>query len=197
MDEQLSNKYDKVLEYCFQLFREKQFDYGPTWLLYRYSSLADELLRKVKRIRTLEEHGDNSLIPEGRDVEYVGIINYCIMFLIRLNTSNNMPGASEALNDFSCIDGIDPEAIFGMYKRVVSQSKDLLLRKNFDYGNAWKDMSLHSMTDQVIIRVYRIRTILKNDGLCKVSEGINAQLQDIINYCFFALLKMETGLFEP
>ena len=194
MDKQLSHQFDKVLAYCFQLFKQKQSDYGPTWLLYRFTSLNDEIWRKVKRIRTLEENGDNALVREGRDVEYVGIINYCVMFLIRLDTSNNIPDMDETLNDLSSIDNIDSQVIFDMYQQIVSQLKDLLFRKNADYGDAWKSMSLHSMTDQVIIRVYRIKTILNNDGRCKASEGVQAQLQDIINYCFFALLKMDTDL---
>ena len=196
MDELLLTQFDKVLNYCFQVFKEKQSDYGPTWLLYRYSSLIDEIWRKIKRIRTLEEKGGNSLIPEGSDVEYVGVINYCIMYLMRLDTSNVLPGMDEALNDLAGLENLDPEIIFELYKRIADQLKDLLFRKNSDYGGAWRSMSLHSMTDQVIVRVFRIKTILNNDGHSKKSEGIDSQLKDIVNYCFFALLKTDTDIFQ-
>jgi len=187
---ELSEQFDKIFGYCFNLFKEKQSDYGPTWILNRYISLTDEIWRKAKRIRTLEERQDKSYIPEGRDVEYIGIINYCVMFLIKLNNENNIPGSDEILEDLSKIDNIDSRIIFDAYQSVINQIKDLLFRKNSDYGDAWKSMSIYSMTDQVIIRVYRIKTILNNNGLCKTSEGIYSQLQDIINYCVFALIKM-------
>ena len=194
MTDHLLEQFDKIFEYCFNLFKEKQADYGPTWLLNRYSSLSDEIWRKARRIRTLEEQGDNAYIPEGRDAEYVGIINYCVMFLIRLGGFEGIPEAEEALEDLSIIDGLDSEIIFSAYRRVMEEIRDLLFRKNSDYGGAWKGMSIYSMTDQVIIRVYRMKTILNNDGQCKSSEGVASQLQDIINYCVFALIKMEAEL---
>ena len=91
MKSELLIQFDRIFNYCFRLFKGKNTDYGPTWLLYRYQSLNDEIWRKAKRIRTLEEHNDQACIPEGRDVEYVGIINYCIMFLIKLDTSAEIP----------------------------------------------------------------------------------------------------------
>ena len=196
MNEKLSQQFDKIFEYCFNVFKEKQLDYGPTWLLYRYSSIVDEIWRKVKRIRTLEEQNDNSYIQEGRDIEYVGIINYSIMFLIRLDNIDDIPSIDDAINDLLKIDNLKKQTIFDAYQLMVKQIKDLLYRKNSDYGNAWQSMSLYSMTDQVIIRVYRIKTILSNNGQCAVSEGINAQLQDIINYCIFALIKLNSNLID-
>lgn len=194
MDEVLLTQFDKILDYSFQVFKEKHADYGPTWLLYRYSSLVDEIWRKIKRVRTLEEKDGDALIPEGRDVEYIGVINYCIMYLMRLDPSGALPGIDEAINDLEGLGELDPGVIFALYRRVADQMKDLLFRKNSDYGGAWRGMSLHSMTDQVIVRVFRIKTILNNDGHSKKSEGIDAQLQDIVNYCIFALLKMDTDI---
>ncbi len=193
-DSVLFNQFDKIFEYCFSLFKEKQADYGPTWLLNRYSSLLDEIWRKAKRIRTLEDAGDNSLVGEGRDVEYIGIINYCVMFLIRLEKSEKIPDENEALEDLSKIQNLDPNILFDAYKNIISDIKNLLYRKNTDYGDAWKSMSIYSMTDQVIIRVYRIKTIMSNGGCCIVSEGISSQLKDIINYCVFALIKMNAPI---
>lgn len=194
MENELLHKFDKIFDYCFDLFKSKNSDYGPTWLLYRYQSLNDEIWRKAKRIRTLEEHNDNACIPEGRDVEYVGIINYCIMFLIRLGDVKGIPSVAEITETAADFDNIDADTLYNAYKENVSQIRDLLVKKNTDYGDAWKSMSIVSMTDQVIIRVYRIRKILSNGGVCLVSEGIASQLNDIINYCIFALIKLDTGL---
>lgn len=196
MDNKLLNKFDDIFDYCFNLFKNKNNDYGPTWLLYRYQSLNDEIWRKAKRIRTLEEHNDKACIPEGRDIEYIGIINYCIMFLIRLDNIKGIPSISKITDEEIDFNSISDDIIYDAYQNNVTKIKDLLIKKNTDYGNAWKSMSIISMTDQVIIRVYRIRKILSNDGQCTISEGITAQLNDIINYCVFALIKMKTNLFS-
>lgn len=194
MENKLLYKFDKIFDYCFNLFKSKNFDYGPTWLLYRYMSLNDEIWRKAKRIRTLEEHNDRACIPEGRDIEYIGIINYCIMFLIRLENIKGIPSVDEITNETLDIENINDDILYDAYQNNVSIIKELLIKKNTDYGNAWENMSIISMTDQVIVRVYRIRKILSNNGRCSVSEGIIAQLYDIINYCIFALIKMNTNL---
>ncbi len=191
MTDSLLKSYDKIIDYSFDVFEKKQKDYGPTWILNRYSSLIDEIWRKAKRIRTLEENGENnSLIKEGRDVEYIAIINYCIMCLIRLG-DYGLPKDSDVLEDLSRLESVSDEKLFAAYKDVAAKIRELLRRKNTDYGDAWKSMGIYSMTDQVIIRVYRIKTMLANGGKCEISEGIDAQLQDIINYCVFALIKLE------
>ena len=194
MENKLLYKFDKIFDYCFDLFKNKNLDYGPTWLLYRHQSLNDEIWRKAKRIRTLEEHEDQACIPEGRDVEYIGIINYCIMFLIRLENIDGIPSVGKITDEVSDFENINDEILFSAYQKHVASIKDLLIKKNTDYGNAWQSMSIVSMTDQVIIRVYRIKKILANNGQCAVSEGIASQLNDIINYCVFALIKMDTDL---
>lgn len=194
VENELLYKFDKVFDYCFNLFKSKNGDYGPTWLLYRYQSLNDEIWRKAKRIRTLEEHKDKACIPEGRDVEYIGIINYCIMFLIRLQDVKGIPSVDKITEEASNLENIDEGILYDAYQNNVTEIKTLLTKKNTDYGDAWKSMSIASMTDQVIIRVYRIRKILSNNGHCAVSEGISAQLSDIINYCIFALIKMNSDL---
>lgn len=194
MDNRLLPDFDKIADYCFRLFRDKNADYGPTWLLYRSESLNDEIWRKAKRIRTLEEHGEeNACIREGRDVEYVGIINYCIMFLIKLSPPEGVPSGDELAEDLNVLDAVDPEVLFRAYQDNVARIRELLVKKNTDYGDAWKSMSLTSMTDQVIIRAYRIRKILSHNGACGVSEGVPSQLHDIINYCVFALIKLGGG----
>jgi hypothetical protein len=187
--------FDKISKYCFDLFVDKNHDYGPTWLLYRESSLNDEIWRKAKRIRTLEEHNDEALIDEGRDVEYIGIINYCLMFLIK-NNCDFIPNSDNVVNDLSVIDNINNDEILKAYSDNVKMIRELLIKKNNDYGNAWQSMSIYSMTDQILMRNYRIRKIMENNGECMVSEGISSQLCDIINYCVFALIKMDSGLID-
>lgn len=196
MASELFSQFDRIFDYCFQLFKSKNADYGPTWLLFRSQSLNDEIWRKAKRIRTLEEHHDQACIPEGRDVEYVGIINYCVMFLIKLDPPAALPADEEIAKNLSAFDGIDENIIYDAYQAQRDIIKDLLIKKNTDYDDAWKSMSITSMTDQVIIRVYRIRKILANGGKSSVSEGIIAQLHDIVNYCIFALIKMGGGLIK-
>ncbi len=190
----LMGDFDKIIGYCERLFRDKNCDYGPSWLLYRSESLNDEIWRKAKRVRTLEEHHDNMLIPEGRDVEYVGIINYCIMFLIKLEMAKTVPNDADMTERLSELDSYNNEMLFEAYKAHVKTIRQLLQKKNTDYGDAWKGMSLYAMTDQVIIRSYRIRRILMNKGEVKVSEGVASQLHDIINYCVFGLIKLQTPL---
>lgn len=190
----LFHQFDRIFDECFQLFKSKNADYGPTWLLFRCQSLNDEIWRKAKRIRTLEEHKDQACIPEGRDVEYVGIINYCIMFLIKLDVSSALPSDDELIKDLSSFESIDESILYDAYQKQAGIIKELLMKKNTDYADAWKSMSITSMTDQVIIRVYRIRKILANNGKASVSEGVTAQLHDIVNYCIFALIKMGANL---
>ena len=196
MDNKLMVQFDRISRYCWDLFQNKQKDYGPTWLLFRESSLNDEIWRKAKRIRTLEEKKDQAAIQEGRDAEYVGIINYCIMFLIRLQDLPGIPSEKDAVEDLSLVDQVDDQVLLTAYQSVVAQVRSLLEKKNHDYGDAWQSMALHSMTDQVLIRSYRIKTILKNGGQSEASEGIAANLHDMINYSVFALIKMNTGMID-
>ncbi len=196
MNDTLLQNYDSIMEYCFRLFQDKNADYGPTWLLYRSQSLNDEIWRKAKRIRTLEEHADEAQIPEGRDVEYVGIINYCVMFLIKLCGGPGIPVGADLTEELGQLDAVKEGDIFAAYREIREKVRQLLIKKNTDYGDAWKSMSLGAMTDQVIIRVYRIRKILSNRGKLLASEGITSQLYDIINYCVFALIKMDSGLIK-
>lgn len=196
MDDKLMVRFDRIAAYCFDLFKAKQKDYGPTWLLFRRSSLNDEIWRKAKRIRTLEEQEGPSSIPEGRDAEYVGIINYCIMFLIRLAELPGIPSEEAAVEDIRLVDQVDTELLLSTYEKIVAEVRDLLGRKNRDYGGAWQSMALHSMTDQILIRSYRIKTILQNGGQSDASEGIAANLHDMINYSIFALIKMDTDMID-
>lgn len=186
----LEQQYDACFACCHDIFEKKLKDYGPNWLLYRLPSLVDEIWRKAKRIRSLEEMRDASQIPEGRDVEYVGIINYSIITLITLGEFDGLPKPDEALENLALLEGIAHSTLSDAFWKVVGDTKDLILKKNHDYSNTWKSMELSSLTDQIIIKTYRIKNILRQDGPLLISEGIDAQLYDIINYAFFALVRL-------
>jgi len=186
----LEQEYDAIIEKCFALFRDKLTDYGATWLFFRDASLVDQLWIKAKRIATLEESKDGSLVGEGREDEYVGIINYAIIMLFRILFPARLPNPQEMLVKPELGDAINLEDVFSMYKEIAGQVRALMLRKNHDYGDAWRGMQQTSITDQIIIKLSRIKKIAKNQGVLLVSENIDAQLFDIINYAVFGLIKL-------
>ena len=145
-------------------------------------------------IRTLEEHGGVRKIDEGRDVEFVGVINYSLIYLIQHSGFPGIPSAEEVLRDLSVLDRIRTQDILDAYQKAAAQVKELLLKKNFDYGDAWKSMEPCSLTDQVVVRVCRVKSLLAKGG-AKVSDGVDAQLMDIINFSVFALIRMDSPLF--
>ncbi|AJQ29130.1 DUF1599 domain-containing protein [Pelosinus fermentans] len=184
--------FDTIISKCQSIFYNKMKDYGATWILFRWPSLVDQLWIKIKRIRTLEQNGDKCLIPEGRDVEYIGIINYCLIGLIKFYHSDIIPTSDNAINNISILKTIDINIVMEKYSDSSGRIKELMLNKNHDYGEAWRDMSLISITDQIIIKILRVKNIIDNDRRLIVSEDIDAQLSDIINYCIFALIKLES-----
>ena len=190
----LDTQYDAIINYSYGIFRDKLADYGPNWLLLRPASLVDDIWRKVRRIRTLEEHGGVRKIDEGRDVEFVGGINYSLIYLIQHSGFPGIPSAEEVLRDLSVLDRIRTQDILDAYQKAAAQVKELLLKKNFDYGDAWKSMEPCSLTDQVVVRVCRVKSLLAKGG-AKVSDGVDAQLMDIINFSVFALIRMDSPLF--
>lgn len=181
--------YDEITNSCKELFLKKMSDYGPTWILLRWGSLVDQIWIKAKRIRTLEELDDIKLIPEGRDVEYVGIINYSLIALIKLWHEDQIPAVQEIIKSGDLIE-IDENKMSDIYDEVTRRVKELLVKKNHDYGEAWREMSIASITDQILIKLFRIKNILKIDRKLQVSEDLDAQFSDIINYCVFALIKL-------
>lgn len=187
---ELEKEFDAIIEECFNLFRDKLSDYGPTWLFFRNTSLVDQLWIKAKRIATLEENEGHALVDEGREDEYVGIINYSVIMLFRILYPGAFPAYEELLTDPSIADGVSIEHILDVYKKITGQVKELMIRKNHDYGDAWRGMQQVSITDQIIIKLTRIKKIMKNSGVLLVSENIDAQLFDIINYAVFGLIKL-------
>ncbi len=171
-----NQQYDQVVAQCRELFVAKMKDYGPTWRILRPQTLTDQMFIKAKRIRTLEL---NKVSRVGEDIwpEYVGIINYGVMGLIQLQL-----GFADKID-------ITSDIALELYDQYMAQTKELMNRKNADYGEAWRDMRVSSYTDFILNKIERVKEIEDHDGKTMVSEGIDANYQDIINYAVFALIK--------
>lgn len=173
-------QFDSALKKCKDIFSKKTKDYGTAWRILRTSSLTDQIFIKAQRIRTLQETG-KSLVEEGIEPEFIGIVNYCIMALIQLHEGISEEGEMDA-----------GEAI-SLYDKHASETKALMIKKNHDYGEAWRNMRVSSFTDLILMKLLRIKQIEDNKGKTLISEGIDANYADIINYAIFALIKIEEG----
>ena len=173
--------YHKVIDECRTLFVNKMKDYGSAWRILRTSSLTDQIYIKAQRIRSLQLKKVKK-INEGEVPEFIGIINLSIMALIQLEK-----GVSEK-PDFTSTQ------ILSFYNEKVKETFELMLAKNHDYGEAWRDMRITSLTDLIIQKLIRVKKIEENSGKTIVSEGIDANYQDIINYAIFALIHI--GVFK-
>lgn len=172
-----SAEYDHVIDRCRDLFLKKMKDYGTAWRILRVTSITDQIFIKAQRIRSIEEKGVQK-VEEGIDGEFVGIINYCVIALIQLEMGTESKLEMEA------------EEVLQHFNKHVSESKRLMEDKNHDYGEAWRDMRTSSMTDLILMKLLRIKQIEDNKGKTLVSEGIDANYYDIINYAVFALIKL-------
>jgi hypothetical protein len=170
-----SKQYDEVISTCRELFVNKMSDYGSAWRILRLPSLTDQIFIKAQRIRGLQQN-DVQKVDEGEVSEFIGIINYCIMALIQLER-----GVVEQ-PDLSVIEATK------LYDEQVAITKQLMQDKNHDYGEAWRDMRVSSLTDLILQKLLRVKQIEDNSGKTIVSEGIDANYQDMINYAIFALI---------
>lgn len=171
-------QYDTVVQSCKDIYLKKVQDYGTSWRMLRPRSLTDQIFIKAKRIRNIEELGTQQ-INEGIDSEFKGIINYCIIALIQ--TELHADEDTELTVEQS-------EALFDKHAQAT---KDLMLLKNHDYGEAWRDLRPTSFTDLILMKLMRLKQIEDNDGKTVISEGVEANYMDIINYAIFALIKMD------
>ncbi|MBP7273997.1 MAG: DUF1599 domain-containing protein [Saprospiraceae bacterium] len=162
---------------CLELFLKKNKDYGTAWRILRTSSITDQIFIKAARIRSIEEKGVQQ-INDSIESEYVGIVNYSIMALIQLSLDDHT--SLELSSDF----------IGEKYQHWADATQKLMQQKNHDYGEAWRDMRLSSLTDLILMKLLRIKQIEDNQGKTWVSEGLEANYQDIINYAIFALIKL-------
>ena len=173
-----SIEYDGVIAVCRDLFSNKMHDYGSAWRILRLPSLTDQIFIKAQRIRSLQENKVRK-IDEDESGEFIGIINYAVMALIQIELGvADQPDLNEA-------------AATSLYDQKIAETKDLMEAKNHDYGEAWREMRVSSLTDLILQKLLRVKQIEDNQGKTLVSEGISANYQDMINYAIFALLLMD------
>lgn len=173
-----SKQYDAVVEKCRSLFLNKMKDYGCAWRILRLPSLTDQIFIKAQRIRQLQENSIRK-VDEGEVSEFIGIINYSVMALIQLEL-----GVAEQPD-------LDVDKATELYDKHLAQTKSLMENKNHDYGEAWRDMRVSSLTDLILQKLLRVKQIEDNAGKTIVSEGIDANYQDMINYAVFAMIHLE------
>ncbi|MAP55375.1 DUF1599 domain-containing protein [Altibacter sp.] len=172
-----SEQYNDVIERCRALFINKMKDYGSAWRILRLPSLTDQIFIKAQRIRGLQQNAERK-VDEGAASEFIGIINYSVMALIQLKR-----GVVEQPD-------LTLEEATQLYDEQVAATKQLMLDKNHDYGEAWRDMRVSSLTDLILQKLLRVKQIENNKGKTLVSEGIDANYQDMINYAVFALIHL-------
>ena len=173
---QTITEYDSIIKNCKDIFANKMKDYGSAWRILRISSLTDQIFIKAQRIRSIEQKGCQK-IEEGVKHEFIGIVNYAIIGLIQLDL-----GVSEQPEE------MEYNQVINNFQKQIAIAKELMLAKNHDYGEAWRDMRISSLTDLIIQKLLRVKQIEDNDGETLISEGVDANYQDIINYSVFALI---------
>ena len=172
-----SQQYDAAISLCKDIFLKKMKDYGTAWRNLRPKSLTDQIFIKAQRIKSIEEKGTQKVVDDITG-EYIGIINYCLIALIQL----------EMVGD-SRID-LPYDEVEALYLKYLAQTKKLMEDKNHDYGEAWRDMRISSLTDLILMKIFRVKQIEDNDGKTIISEGVDANYMDMINYAVFALIKL-------
>ncbi len=173
---QTSEQYTKVISSCREIYTKKTKDYGTAWRILRPSSLTDQIFIKAQRIRTIQETGSN-LVGESISGEFQAIVNYCIMALIQLEyTSENLE--------------LNEEDACQLYDKYAHEAFELMKKKNHDYGEAWRDMRVSSLTDLILMKILRVKQIEDNKGKTIISEGIDANYYDMLNYAVFSLIHL-------
>ncbi len=173
-----SQQYDSAIKLCKDLFLKKMKDYGTAWRNLRPTSLTDQIFIKAQRIKSIEEKGSQK-IADDIIGEYIGIINYCIISLIQLELQNDARLE------------LPYEEVELLYNKYAKQTKQLMEDKNHDYGEAWRDMRISSLTDLILMKIFRVKQIEDNKGQTIVSEGVDANYMDMLNYSVFALIKLQ------
>ena len=171
-------EYREVIASCKTLFEKKTRDYGTAWRILRLPSITDQIFIKAQRIRSIQDKGFQKVGDPVKD-EFIGIINYCIIALIQTKLSD-----SEEMD-------LKFQELERLYDEAVNETFDLLQNKNHDYGEAWREMRVTSITDIILMKLLRVKQIEDNAGKTLVSEGVEANYQDMINYSVFALIKLK------
>lgn len=178
MVEKTAQEYKNIIGTCRTLFEKKTRDYGTAWRILRLSSITDQIFIKAQRIRSIQEKGTQKINDPVKD-EFIGIINYCIIAIMQM-----------ALDKEDALE-LPYEKLQPLYDEAVNDTFSLLENKNHDYGEAWRDMRVSSITDIILMKLLRVKQIEDNQGKTLVSEGVKANYQDMINYAVFALILMQ------
>lgn len=178
MRQETEQQYKEIISECKEIFAKKTKDYGTAWRILRLPSITDQIFIKAQRIRSIQEKGENKV---GEDIsnEFIGIINYCIIAIIQMQLN----GTEEMEIPFTELES--------KYDQVAHDTMNLLSAKNHDYGEAWREMRVSSMTDIILMKLMRVKQIEDNAGKTLISEGIDANYQDMINYSVFCLIKIK------
>ncbi|MDO4229112.1 MAG: DUF1599 domain-containing protein [Capnocytophaga sp.] len=171
-------QYNQIIDECKSMFINKMTDYGSAWRILRLPSLTDQIFIKAQRIRSLQENPIRK-VDEGEISEFIGIINYCTMALIQIEK-----GVAQQPD-------LNTEEALAFYEQKIAETRSLMENKNHDYGEAWRDMRVSSLTDLILQKLLRVKQIENNKGKTLVSEGIAANYQDMINYAVFALIHLK------
>jgi len=173
-------QYTKVMNVCREIFRNKTFDYGTSWRILRPSSLTDQIFIKANRIRTIQDTGKNK-VGESFEDAFSAIVNYCVIAVIQLRNDFKFSDA-ELKGEQACI----------WYDEVFNEAFELMESKNHDYGEAWRDMRISSLTDLILTKILRIKKIEDNQGQTIASEGVEGNYFDMLNYAVFALIHIHS-----
>lgn len=174
-----NDQFDHVINICKEIFEKKMKDYGIAWRILRPKSMTDQIYIKARRIRSIEENDGEQEIEDDIRSEFIGIINYCSMALIQLDL-----GTSEK-------EDLTNDETLHLFLNNLTSAKKLMMKKNHDYGEAWRNMRISSYTDLILMKLKRTKQIEDNKGKTLISEGIDANYFDMINYSIFALIKLE------
>ena len=177
MSKHTEQQFEEVINHCREVFENKQKDYGSAWRILRTSSLTDQIYIKANRIRSIQRKEEQK-VDEGVIPEFIGIVNYSVMAIIQLEL-----GVAEEAD-------LDSEIVLELYLKYLYEARDLMLNKNHDYDEAWRNMRVSSLDDIILMKLLRIKQIENNEGKTLVSEGLDANYFDIINYAVFALIKL-------
>ncbi len=178
MNSKTIDSYQAIITKCRSLFHKKTQDYGTAWRILRLPSITDQIFIKAQRIRSIQEKG-KQMVEEDITSEFIGIINYCVIALIQMELTEEDPFEVPAAQ------------VMKAYDEKVNYTIDLFQRKNHDYGEAWREMRVSSITDIILMKLLRVKQIEDNKGKTLASEGVDANYQDMINYSVFCLIKME------
>jgi hypothetical protein len=176
MNEKTSHEYKEVMAGCKALFAKKTHDYGTAWRVLRLPSITDQIFIKAQRIRSIQDKGIQKVGDPIKD-EFVGIINYCLIAIMQMELA-------ESTKMDLRFEELEP-----LYDKAAAETFDLLQNKNHDYGEAWRDMRVSSITDIILMKLFRVKQIEDNQGKTLASEGVRANYQDMINYAVFCLIK--------